>query len=228
MTSESDVRLHIIEKCKSLGASLAGIGSAASLRDAPSYEVCGKVVFHEEARSVLVLALAHEPSKPELDWWDDKPGGTPGNRELARIGEQLKQWLKQELGITARHLPYHLEKGGIFLKDAAVLAGLGVIGQNNLVITPKFGSRVRFRALFLDADLEPTMLADFGPCDSCDRPCRRACPKNAFQSGSYNRPLCDDRMEEDQAHKIVIEKSGNDDSPTICIKYCRACELACP
>jgi len=41
------------------------------------------------------------------------------------------------VGINACPLPYRVEQGGILLKDAAVLAGLGVTGKNNLVITPQ-------------------------------------------------------------------------------------------
>jgi epoxyqueuosine reductase len=37
-----------------------------------------------------------------------------------------------------RPLPYKVEEGGMFLKDAATLAGLGIIGKNNLLITPEF------------------------------------------------------------------------------------------
>jgi epoxyqueuosine reductase len=105
---------------------------------------------------------------------------------------------------------------------------LGVIGKNNLLITPEFGPRVRLRALFLDVALEPTGPADFDPCAGCDMPCRRACPQKAFRGGSYSRDLCDMQMGEDETNEVIIENWGNDDSPSTVRKYCRACELACP
>ena len=67
-----------------------------------------------------------------------------------------------------RPLPYRVEHGGTLFKDAAALAGLGTIGKNSLVITPEYGPHVRFKALFLDVDLEPTGPIDFTPCKSCD------------------------------------------------------------
>jgi len=135
-----------------------------------------------------------------------------------------------------RPLPYKVEEGGVFLKDAATLAGLGIIGKNNLLITPEFGPRVRFKALFLDVDLEPTGPIDFtpstgsgqAPCEGCDMPCRRVCPQEAFRNGSYSRALCDIQMGEDVANEVIVEKSENDDSLSNYRKYCRACELTCP
>lgn len=125
-------------------------------------------------------------------------------------------------------LPYHIEKGGIFLKDAAVLGGLGTIGVNNLLITPEFGPRVRLRALLLDLELVPTGPIEFSPCQSCNMPCRQACPQNAFSEGFYRRTLCMKQMEKDETNKIILGENVNKDQSTVYIRYCRACELACP
>jgi epoxyqueuosine reductase len=163
----------IIEKARSLGASLAGIASTASLENSPSYQVSGKVKWPAEAKSVLVLVLEHKENDPELDWWG-VPGGTRGNQRLKKISIGLKKCLKKEFNINARTLPYQLADGGIFLKDAAALAGLGIIGANNLLITPKFGPCTRLRALFLEKELTPTGAIDFSPCDTCNKPCWQA------------------------------------------------------
>lgn len=235
--ADPDIAAHIVEKAKVFGASLAGIASVAPLKNSPSYEIYakspyykghGKVEWPVAAKSVLVLALVHDSSEPELDWWDYNPGGTRGNRQLISMAKSLKRWMKKEFGISARPLPYKVEEGGIFLKDAAVLAGLGIIGKNNLLITPKFGPRVRLRALFLDVDLEPTGPIDFSPCEACDMPCRQACPQKAFRNGSYCMPFCDERMEKDAANEVIVSNWEIDGSPGKVIKYCRACELVCP
>ncbi|MFQ7552269.1 MAG: hypothetical protein ACLRMZ_20640 [Blautia marasmi] len=51
-------------------------------------------------------------------------------------------------------LNYYVEKGGVWLKDASVVAGLGTIGKNNLLIT-RVWTEVRLRAMFLSVDLPP-------------------------------------------------------------------------
>ena len=224
---ESDVTFHIIRKTKLLGASLAGIGNVASLHDSPSYHIRRKVERAVQAKSFIVLALDHEASQPELDWWDNKEGGSPGNRQLVSIAKNLEVWLNVEFNINARPLPYHVEKGGIFHKDAAVLAGLGTMGKNNLLVTPEFGPRVRFRAVLLDEDLKPTGPTDFAPCKTCDMPCRQACPQKAFRNDRYSRASCNKQMKVDEMNRVISKKPVNDSS-SMCIKYCRACEVACP
>jgi len=111
-------------------------------------------------------------------------------------------------------LPYFVEKGGIFLKDAAVMAGLGCVGKNNLVITPEYGPRVRFRALLMDYEVKVTGPIEYNPCEDCDQPCRNSCPINTFQNtvyspdkigqsilpginGTYDRVTCNMKMEKD-------------------------------
>lgn len=206
---------------------MAGIASLSFPQNLPSYEIYGKGEWPRDPKSVLVLALVHDETEPELDWWDGERG-TPGNRKLESIAMSLRQWLKEDLNSNTHLLPYHVEKGGIFLKDAAVLAGLGTIGMNNLLITPEFGPRVRLRALLLDVDLAPTGPIDFAPCAGCDRPCRSACPQEAFTSGSYRRTLCNEQMERDEANAVIGEEGQEKNVPSRYIRYCRACELACP
>jgi epoxyqueuosine reductase len=97
-------------------------------------------------------------------------------------------------------LPYQIEYGGAFLKDAAVLAGLGMIGKNNLLVTPQYGTRVRLRGMFIEAELEPTGPSTFDPCQGCGMPCQRACPQDAFRGGSFKRELCRKEQEYNEEH----------------------------
>jgi len=250
MKSEgSKIEKIIIDKAKTLGASLAGIARIKDLKASKSYEVYSKSPFYEEYdrespnyfkfkgvewrkehKSVLVWALVHPASEPALDWWSMKvPGFTPGNRVLRRQSKELRGWLGEELGINALSLPYQIEFGGAFLKDSAALAGLGVIGKHNLLVTPEFGSRVRLRGIFLEAELEPTGPVGFDPCNGCDMPCHRACPRDAFRSGSFERALCKKENDKRDADAEILDGSimGIEEASSV-IKPCRHCELACP
>jgi epoxyqueuosine reductase len=231
---DSYFREKIITKTIELGACSAGIARVEDLKASPSY---GKYAqdpyydFFEElpdwpdnARSILVFALEHPQIEPKLDWWDPKPGGTPGNRALIKIQKKMKKWLKEELGLSPRSLPYKLEEGGILLKDTSALAGIGIIGKNNILITPEHGPRVRLRGMFIDIDLDPTGPVGFDPCSACDMPCFKACPQDAFRSGTYQREYCQIEMRKNEADV----KPHPDDPEIEHVRYCRACELSCP
>jgi epoxyqueuosine reductase len=232
--NQPEISEEIIAQIKTYGAMSAGIASVAELKDAPSYAVYDKDPYYDafegiadwpnEAKSVLVYTYPHEQSKPELDWEAKISGTTLGNRELIRIQKEIKKWLREELEIEAISLPYKIEDGGIFLKDGAELGGIGVIGKNNLLITPELGPQVRLRALFLDAELAPSRLPDFDPCAGCDMPCFRVCPQDAFRNGHYERDYCHLEMEKNRNNPVVIDA----ESGIPHIKFCRSCEFACP
>ncbi len=74
LTSSTDISNQIICKAKALGASLAGIANMELLKNSPSGEVYNKspyfdgyerIEWQAEARSVVVLALSHDPSEDE-------------------------------------------------------------------------------------------------------------------------------------------------------------------
>jgi epoxyqueuosine reductase len=180
-----------------------------------------------EAWSVLVLGLHHPKNNPQLDWW--YRGNTDGNRRLMELSESLKQWLGTGHNREAYPLPYHVEWGGLFLKDAAVLAGMGVIGKNNLLLHPEWGPRIRLRSILIEGELSPTVpIAGFSPCDTCNEPCQTVCPQNAFFAEAYDQPSCAAQMNADVANQVPGGEADKDGKPIAVIKYCRACELACP
>jgi epoxyqueuosine reductase len=236
----NQIEQKIVAKALEQGASLAGIARVDDLKKSRSFEIYDKKPYYDdykgvewnpEHKSVLVWALAHPSSEPVLDWWSFKiPGFTPGNRVLRKQSRRMRIWLGEELGINALSLPYQIEFGGTFLKDSAVLAGLGVIGKHNLLVTPEFGSDLRLRAIFMEADLEATgPITAFDPCTGCDMPCHSACPRGAFQSGSYDQSLCRQEMDQNDADLKKMDGSiVGIEEPSKVIVYCRGCENACP
>jgi epoxyqueuosine reductase len=263
-SSHQDFGRLFIKQAKKYGASMAGIADVRTTRQSPSHVfygglkplkfvgirvertmMPGQAAWSETARSIAVIALEHPEDQPELDWWrPDMTGGTPGNRSLMQINARLARWLRKEKGATVTSLPYNIDKGGIFLKDAAVMAGLGCIGRNNLLITPDFGPRVRLRAMLLDVALPPTGPVKFDPCHKCDTPCRPICPQKAFKNkvyhkkpsglaqlpgrtGVYARSQCNTQMEldiynSDNIRRVAHSYGGKQ------VKYCRRCEFSCP
>ncbi len=256
----------IQNRAQQFGADLSGTVSIEDLKHSPSHEISGKMpVFNgvgtkdvegrkrgivkwpDGARSAIVIAVEHSPEKPEMDWWvttGASTGNTAGNRLMIHIVSKLAAWLEKEHGIKCFKLPYHVEHGGIYMKDAAVLAGLGSIGKNNLLISPRYGPRLRLRVILTDAALQTSGPIEFAPCENCPMPCHPACPQDAFArqiysaekygqeelpatNGIYDRLRCNQQMIIDESN-IREVKNSNQEKPQKLIKYCRECELACP
>ena len=240
MASNTTLRADIISYARSHAGVCAGIARLEDVLKGPSYETAPKppastteadgtmvVKWPPEAGTVLVLGLYHPVGEPRLDWWER--GDTWGNRRLRAISESLKQWLRQEYGLGSRPLPYHLEKGGLFLKDAAVLCGIGIVGRNNLLLHPTWGPRIRLRAILLEGDPQTTGALDgFAPCDDCKRFCQKACPVKAFPQAAYSRAICRRKMNADVENTVPEGEIGKNGRRSPIIKYCRACELSCP
>ena len=64
----------------------------------------------------------------------------------------------------------------------AIMAGLGELGAQGVVITKEFGPRQRWTMISVDADLEPDEPADLGMAKYCDDCllCVKACPGDAI------------------------------------------------
>jgi epoxyqueuosine reductase len=70
--------------------------------------------------------------------------------------------------------------GDVSLRHAAVAAGLGVFGRHNLVIHPRFGTRIVFTAVLTELPLpsDPPVTEDL--CNQCGL-CVEACPAKALE-----------------------------------------------
>ena len=262
--NKADLSIQIINKAREFGASLAGIANVAELKKSPSHLISGKmaefggvgtkqvegkkkgeVLWPDNAKSAVVIAVEHPLGSPDMDWWlNGLKGGTKGNIKLIAVFSKLADWLEKEKRIPYIKLAYHIEHGAVFMKDAAVLGGLGCIGKNNLLVTPQFGPRIRLRVMLLDEDLPSTGILDFDPCTDCKEYCRKACPQKAFnqkiysaredgqdelpgRSGVYSRIKCNIQMEKNAEKGRDVDIEGSDKKGRE-VRFCRICEMSCP
>ncbi len=101
---------------------------------------------------------------------------------------RLARFLNRELGAKAMSVPpsYPLHMsvetkgmvGDVSLRHAAAAAGLGAFGRNNLVLHPRFGSKVVFTAVLSDLELESDPPAG-KVCNQCNA-CVEGCPAGAL------------------------------------------------
>ncbi len=139
------------------------------------------------------------------------------NSELNRIARRIAKFL-EEKGYAAIPIPVSRRSakfmGELSHRHAAVFAGLGQIGRNNLLITPQYGPRVRLVTLVTNAPLKSDKLLKIDLCKGCYI-CIEACPAGALENGKTDKEKCD---EYSKKIRTIDPKS----------RYCGICIKVCP
>ncbi len=101
-------------------------------------------------------------------------------------------------------------------KKIAVLAGLGHIGRNNLLVHPAFGSQIRLVTVLTNLPLEPDAPTG-ADCGSC-RACLTACPAGSIKERpeEFDHRGCFEKLEEFRRRRFVSQHICG-----ICVKACR-------
>ncbi len=106
-------------------------------------------------------------------------------------------------------------QGILSLKHAAVLAGLGKMGKNTLLVNQQFGNLLWLGAVLIDAPLAADPVADYSTCPESCRVCLDACPAQALNGISIEQKKCRDRSNK------VTEGGGG-------VLTCNLCRKTCP
>jgi len=187
---------RLTEKVKlfasSLNVSLVGIASVERLMEAP--EGYRPTDYLPDARSVIsigiplneyvVRMLPKSRREYVLNY-------NVVNAKLDAAAYSIASFVEAELGYAAipfpASSPYDTDKqaGDISHKHVAVAAGLGRFGLSNLVITERYGPRVRFTSIVTNAPLESDPLIEGDLCDQC-KTCIEACPSGALKDPVYD------------------------------------------
>lgn len=109
-------------------------------------------------------------------------------------------------------------------KFAAVNAGLGWIGKNDVVITERYGPRVRLSAILIDEDFPYGERVEESRCpDSCCL-CVDICPHGALTGAQWNihtqrRELIDYQLC-NQKRSLFIKTHGRKNACGLCLAIC--------
>lgn len=185
-----ELRTSIVEFCRMQGIELVGFAPVSRWDEEGTVppEFRPRALF-PTARTVIVMGIGMPlpmvettPSIVHKELYDTC------NRELDQAAFRLVRFLN-----VRGHGSYYFTRDGYgslkVLKrrmaaafghvKAAQYAGLGNIGMSNNLLTPEFGSRVRFISVFTSAELEASALIDKDLCIKC-LACVRCCPKKAL------------------------------------------------
>ena len=123
------------------------------------------------------------------------------NNLLDQIAFKIANFI-QEQGFQAIPIPssqiidWDKQQGHISHKHIAVLAGLGWLGRNNLLINPKYGARLRLISILTDMPLKIDEPVPNG-CGSC-RACISVCPAKAIKEDQkdFDHMACFEKLRE--------------------------------
>lgn len=190
----SELTSEIKAIAREQGAHLVGIASVERFAEAPKGHHPTDLV--PGAKSVVVIAHRFFQSILESDGFGTESDLVPeeerwevqqtifnfmyntANMRLQMIASQIAAFLEDQ-GYASLPLPaggYKVASLGsrsiafFSHRHAAVLAGLGEFGLNNLLMTPKYGPRVRIESTITTAELTPDPLSEGPIClgkDAC-------------------------------------------------------------
>ena len=107
--------------------------------------------------------------------------------------------------------------------SAAAALGLGVIGENRLLINERYGSFVFVSAIFTDMEAEYDALTSPKKCPSCGA-CKKACPTGALDRADMSGCLSGINQKKGELTKdeeLLIKQSKT-------VWGCDVCQTSCP
>ncbi len=171
---------------KQVGADDIGVTAVADYRSPRSPDIAK---LFPEVRSIVVLAFRELSNCESLSPQIAMNGRLDLMAFLRASNYRMTRFLETELNSRAMAVPatFPMEmsretKGlvaDVSLRHAAVAAGLGVLGRNNLVYHPRFKNKVIFSAVLTDLELETDLLLQDNLCTGCNF-CVESCPAEAL------------------------------------------------
>lgn len=210
---------------KEKGATLVGF---ADIRELPeqmrkSYR-CG-VIIGVALNKEVVKGI---PTGPHPDYEQEYDSVSALLDEIAVFAEN---WLiengQEAFALTSKTAPYNRETCRTDLphKTVARLAGLGWVGKSALLITPEYGSAVRFATVLTNAPFECAQEAFPNRCGSCQK-CARACPGQAISGKKWEQGVSRDELVStakcQEMFRVRSLQSGQHNGT------CGICIAACP
>lgn len=166
-------------------AGLTQCGAVSFESCLPLLECRAKSRLPENARSVIVCAFPYYTG----EWEGRNLSRYAIVPDYHRVAIDLLTPICQQLAedFSAQFVPF-ADNSPIREVDAALRAGLGVLGENSLLLTPQYGSWVFLGEIVTDLPMEYTE-QPLKRCVGCGA-CAKACPGQCIQQGKIEESRC--------------------------------------
>ena len=210
-----------------LGVDLVGVAHATSFADAPRGHRPESLL--RRARSVVTMAIHLPDASFELAPSREYSASyLVANSELNRVAFRVARFLESE-GHRALQVPasppydYERNMGDLSHRHAGQLTGIGIIGKSNLLLSERFGPRMRLVSVVTDAPLEADQPVEIDLCKDCEE-CIRGCPPKALQGPhQIDKKICDGYHVE-AGRRLLLE--DGEQICGVCIRLCPVGQLA--
>ena len=186
--------------------------------------------YADKNKSALVFAVPYGGQLTIKNYTEEK--FEKGIQDARRVLEEILARIEEAL--SDEEVPYYVPPvaqsseeelvAPFSFKYAAVQAGLGWIGKNDVVITEKYGPRVRLSAVLMDHVFPYGSAITESRCpDQCDK-CVKICPYHALRNVRWDinklRNEIIDYQLCNQKRSLSIEKLGRKNACGLCLAVC--------
>jgi epoxyqueuosine reductase len=216
----------IRELAIALGADVCGFAGIGRFKDAPAG--FSPLDIFADCRTAIAFGVALPRGLSQVDprlvyhYFNE----TVLNGLLDQIALKLARELERRFACRAVPVPCddpyeywdaeRMEGRGLLsMKHAAVLAGLGTLGKNTLLLNQDFGNRLNIGAVLTDLELPSDPLKESVCIAGCTR-CAERCPVGAIQAGIVVQKLCREHA--------YAQKTAKGYGTTVC----NLCRTVCP
>lgn len=202
-SSESDPTDRVKRYARSIGADVVGIADVDALEanpPDPDHPQVPSRIWPDEPETAVVLGR-RMPMGEFLSSHQQSRGAINATimDTIEKMAHRVSRFLEDELGAKALAIPgednHPAYKGGAYgpmsMRHMAAEAGLGTFGLELNLLTPEYGPRMYFTAVFTTAELEPDGLMEQQLCigETCGR-CLLSCPSDAVGHFDLDRVAC--------------------------------------
>lgn len=221
MNEEHDNYKKLAQFAINKGASLFGVADITTIRDE----------FNLEEKTTKKFDRGVVMGKRLLDGVMDDIENQPTllyqhhyrqlNFYLDRAALSLASYI-QDIGFQSLPIPasqildWDKQTSHVSHKKIGLMAGLGWIGRNNLLVNPFFGARFRLVTILTDMPLIPDKPLN-RDCRKC-KSCKVACPADAIKETpeEFDHMACFEKLKEFRRKHIVNQYICG-----VCVKACR-------
>ena len=186
--------------------------------------------YANKYKSALVLAIPYGEQLTVQNYTEEK--FEKGIQEAKKVVDEILRKLEEMLNESKilYFIPPMAQNNEEELvapfsyKYAAVNAGLGWIGKNDVVITERYGPRIRLGAILIDNEFTYGQKIVESKCPAICKKCVDICPYHALHNVMWNiDTLRDDIIDYrlcNQKRSLYIEKHGRKNACGLCMAAC--------